>query len=377
VSVIIACRNEAEHITKSLDSALHQEEPEGGYEVIVADGMSDDGTRKVLKRMEAGSWEMGVGNPTSVRRPASFDSQREIARSSVRGPALRVIDNPGKIASTGLNAAIRVAKGSVILRMDAHTEYAPDYVRRCVEVLESTGADNVGGPSRTKPRTYLERVIAAAYRSPFSVGPARFHDADYEGYLDTVTYGCWRKDAFDRFGYFDEELVRNQDDELNLRLLRAGGRIWQNPAIRCWYSPRATLGGLFRQYMQYGFWKVPVIRKHRLPGSWRHLVPVAFVTGNVALVAAMAIAAASGAREWFEGVAAVWLALAAAYAAAIAAASVAAARGRGWRILPYLPAAFAAFHVSYGLGFAAGLLRFAARPGQPLVAESAFTRITR
>jgi GT2 family glycosyltransferase len=347
ISIVVACRNERAHIRAFLDSLLAQDTGGMGWEAIIADGMSDDGTRELLEEYCAGR------------------------------PQIRVIDNPGRIVSTGLNAAIRAARGEIVLRMDVHTVYAPDYCRKCVETLEETGADNAGGPARTRAQGVRARAIAAAYHSRFSTGGARFHDEDYEGWADTVPFGCWRKTTLERLGLFDESLVRNQDDELNLRLLRAGGRIWQNPAIRCWYSPRATLGGLFRQYMQYGFWKVPVIRKHRLPGSWRHLVPVAFVTGNVALLAAMAIAAASGAREWFEGVAAVWLALAAAYAAAIAAASVAAARGRGWRILPYLPAAFAAFHVSYGLGFAAGLLRFAARPGQPLVAESAFTRITR
>jgi cellulose synthase/poly-beta-1,6-N-acetylglucosamine synthase-like glycosyltransferase len=346
VSIVVACRNEMADIRSFVDSLLAQDAGSLEWEAILADGMSEDGTREFLEEYCAAH------------------------------PRVRGISNPGRIASTGLNAAIRAARGEIVLRMDMHSIYAPDYVRQCVQTLEETGADNVGGPARTRAQGLRARAIAAAYHSRFSTGGARFHDEDYEGWVDTVPFGCWRKTTLERLGLFDESLVRNQDDELNLRLVRAGGRIWQNPAIRCWYLPRATLGALFRQYMQYGFWKVAVIRKHRLPGSWRHLVPVAFVTANAALVTATAIAAASGARGWLVGTAALWLALAGAYLAAILAASFAAAWRRGWAILPYLPAAFATFHVSYGLGFAAGLLRFASKPG-PLLAESAFTRITR
>ena len=347
VSVVVACRNEMADIRAFVDSLLAQDTGGLQWEAILADGMSDDGTRQFLEDYCAGH------------------------------PRVRVISNPGRIVSTGLNAAIRAARGQIVLRMDMHSVYAPDYIRQCVATLEERGADNAGGPARTRAEGLRARAIAAAYRSRFSTGGARFHDEDYEGWVDTVPFGCWRKATLERLGLFDESLVRNQDDELNLRLLRAGGRIWQNPAIRCWYSPRAALGALFRQYMQYGFWKVAVIRKHRLPGSWRHLVPVAFLTGNAALIAAMAIAAASGAWSWFEGTAVVWLAVAGAYLAAVLTASLAAARRCGWAILPYLPAAFVTFHVSYGLGFAAGLLQFVSKPGQALVAESAFTRITR
>lgn len=214
------------------------------------------------------------------RRVSSFippDSPSGLRSHPSSLSRLRLISNPGRITPTGLNAAIRGAQGDIIIRMDAHTEYAADYVRQCVEVLETTGADNVGGPAQTKAETYMEKVVAAAYHSPFSVGGARFHNVNYEGWVDTVTYGCWRRETFERFGYFDEELVRNQDDEHNLRILRGGGKIYQSPKIQSWYRPRGSLTALFKQYMQYGYWKVRVIQKHKLPASWRHLVPGAFV----------------------------------------------------------------------------------------------------
>ncbi len=189
-------------------------------------------------------------------------------------PSVRVIENPERIAPTGLNRAILAANGEYIVRMDVHTRYADDYIVRCLEVIRSTGATNVGGAARTEATEWVPRAIAAAYGSAFAVGGARFHFPDYEGAVDTVTYGCWRRDNLIRLGLFDVEFVRNQDDELNLRIVRSGGLVWQSPSIISWYRPRRSLGHLFRQYFQYGFWKVAVIRKHRLPASWRHIVPL-------------------------------------------------------------------------------------------------------
>jgi GT2 family glycosyltransferase len=233
--------------------------------------------------------------------------------------------------------------------MDAHTEYAPDYLRQCLAVLEQTGADNVGGPARTKARTYLQSVISAAFHSPFAVGPARFHDRGYEGYLDTVTYGCWRREIFDRIGYFDEELVRNQDDEFNLRLIRAGGKIWQSSKIKSWYAPRPSLRSLWRQYMEYGYWKVRVIQKHRLPASWRHIVPGGFLL----CLSALAVLA-----PWWHAALRAWIALLSLYAISTVAASVATAARHGWRTLPLLPLVFSCYHFSYGWGFWRGMVDF-------------------
>jgi glycosyltransferase involved in cell wall biosynthesis len=345
LTIIMACRNEARHIRQLLESLLTQETHGMTWEAIIADGMSNDGTRELL------------------------------AEYSSRDARLRMIDNPRRVVSPGLNAAIREARGGIILRMDAHTLYAADYCWRSVQELRRTGADNVGGPARTRTQGTRARAFAAAYHSPFSTG-ARFHDETYEGWVDTVPYGCWRKETLERLGLFDETLVRNQDDELNLRLTRTGGRIWQSPAIVSWYSPRAALGALFRQYFQYGYWKAAVMRKHRLPGSWRHLVPVTFVLANIFLFAACAVTVTAG--SWEFGLAIrLWLAMVAAYAAANLTASVVAASKFGWATLPYLPAVFTVYHFSWGLGFLAGFRWFLPNAGRAPADESFFTRITR
>jgi glycosyltransferase involved in cell wall biosynthesis len=321
ISIIMACRNEASHIVSVLDSMLWQERIPGlTREFVIADGMSDDGTFAILKEYEQ------------------------------RHPEVRVMLNTGRIVSTGLNSAIRGSTGKIIVRMDAHTEYAPCYVRRCVEILQATGADNVGGPARTRSTGWLGGAIAAAYHSRFACGGAAFHDSGYEGYVDTVPYGCWTRELFERIGLFDETLVRNQDDEFNLRTIRSGGKIWQSPVIMSWYSPRSTIRDLFRQYFQYGFWKVAVVRKHRLPASWRHLVPSAFVSALMFLpiAALLATLSDSPARQVFWMV---WLMLVATYFTGTLVAALAAARQSRWSYVFVLPVVFTTYHTSYGLGF--------------------------
>ena len=320
VTVVIPCRNERSHIEDCLRGILEQTPPPGGFEVIVADGGSDDGTRAILEQLAAAS------------------------------AGLRVIDNPRRIVSAGLNAAIRAARGRIIVRMDAHTRYAPDYVRECVAALAASGADNVGGPWVARGDRYLSRAIAAAFQSPFAAGGARGHDPDYAGPVDTVYLGCWPAATFRAHGLFDEELVRNQDDEHNLRLTRGGGRVWQSPRIRSWYTPRGSLVALFRQYSQYGYWKVRVIRKHHRPAAVRHLVPALFVaTLGLCLLGAP-----------FSGLLrALGLAALAAYLVGVLGAALATAARTEWRFAPVLPAVFAMYHFGYGLGFLQGLIDFA------------------
>ena len=272
------------------------------------------------------------------------------------------MDNPGRIVSTGLNACIVQARGEVIARLDIHTQFAPDYLARCIEQLARSGADNVGGPWVAQGTGPMGEAIAAAFQCRWVVGGARSRDRSYEGEVDTVYLGCWRREAFARFGLFDEALVRNQDDEHNLRLRMAGGRIWQSSAIRSVYHPRNSLRHLLAQQRQYGYWRPFVVRKHGQPGSRRQLVPALFV-------AALALAALL--LPWTPWPAAALLAL---YGGYLALASAAAARAAGaWRLLWRLPAVIAAFHIGYGWGTWRGLWDVL-RARAP---SSRFARITR
>ena len=325
VSIVAACRNEIKHIAGFLESVLAQHTDGFDLEVLIADGMSDDGTRDVLARFRA------------------------------RDSRLRVFDNPSLTTAPGLNGVIREARGEIILRMDAHTEYAPEYVLECIRVLEETGADNVGGAARTKSEGLMARAIAAAYHNPFASGGARFHNESYEGWVDTVPYGCWRRETLLRLGLFDEQLVRNQDDELNFRITRSGGKIWQSARIRSWYRPRGSLRQIFRQYLQYGYWKVAVIRKHGRVASWRHVMPPLFVVVNLLLpvIALAAMAAGMSAIASWVGKGEVLLIVA--YSASSIGAAGVSIRKHGFAAAALLPVVFPVFHVSYGIGFLWGL----------------------
>jgi len=336
VSIIMPCRNEARCIGAVLEEILqHQEEPQGGFEIIVADGLSSDGTR---------------------------DRVLALAQCD---PRIRLVDNPHRYTPHGLNAALAAARGEIIIRMDAHTAYAPDYLIRCVETLLVRNADNVGGPWVARGKGYWSRAIAAAFQSAFAIGGARGHRVGYEGPVDTVYLGCWRKDVFSRFGRFDEELVRNQDDEHNLRITRQGGVVWQSPVIRSWYVPRQSLYALFRQYFQYGYWKVRVIQKHQLPASLRHLVPGAFVS---ALLACLVAGPFYVPARWVGGV------LAAVYLACVLLASVVTGARSEWKLIPALPFVFPAYHLGYGLGFLQGVLDFAIIRRRPRFSATELTR---
>ncbi|AKJ31180.1 glycosyltransferase family 2 protein [Caldimonas brevitalea] len=335
VSVIVPCRNERHHIEAFCASVAAQRLPaDWGLEVVITDGRSDDGTRELLAEL------------------ASRDAR------------LVVIDNPGGIVSTGLNRALAKASGEVIVRMDVHTTYADDYIGQCLQTLATTGADNVGGPWHAEGVTPMQRAVAAAFQSRWLAGGARSRQLDYDGEVDTVYLGCWPRRSFERFGGFDETLVRNQDDEHNLRIVKGGGRIWQSPAIRSTYRPRAHLGALFRQYLQYGYWKPFVMKKHGQAASLRQLLPGLYVLVlGVSLLLAMC-----GVWPGLAG------ALAGAYAVAVLLASVLIARHTGLDLLWRLPAVIAAYHFGYGIGSVWGwcdVLR-GATTGRPR-----FSRLTR
>jgi hypothetical protein len=264
------------------------------------------------------------------------------------------VDNPGRIVPTGFNAALARAGGEVIVRVDGHTIIAPDYVSECVSALAASGADNVGGRMDAEGGGPVATAIALATSSPFGVGNSQFHYATGEHWVDTVYLGAWPRTVFERIGPFDAEMVRNQDDEFNYRLNAAGGRILLTDRIRSRYYSRASLRTLFRQYRQYGLWKVRVLQKHPRQMRARQFVPPVFAA---AVLGGAALAPVSRAGR------SAWLGALAAYALAALGASLSLARRSSWRHLPVLPAAFAAMHAGYGTGFLAGLVKFRRRWG--------------
>ena len=344
VSVIVPCRNERDHILPFCQSVAAQSVPEGwALEVIVADGLSDDRTRDLLT---------------------------EWCRHD---PRFQMIDNPGRIVSSGLNRCIEQARGDFIVRLDVHTVYAPDYIAWCLTTWQATGADNVGGPWRAEggqgSEHVVQRAVAAAFQSRLVAGGARSRDLAFEGEVDTVYLGSWPRQTFERFGGFDETLVRNQDDEHNLRIHKGGGRIWQSARIRSTYVPRASVGDVFRQYRQYGYWKPFVMHKHGQAASVRHLIPGLFVAA-LAVLLLLSVLLPSFLGELAGGLLSLLVLL---YVLAVGGISLQIARSEGQDLLPYLPAVIAAYHFGYGLGSLRGWYDVLVR-GRP---DPSFGRLTR
>lgn len=326
VSIIIPCRNEARYLGPCLDSILGSAFPIHRLEVLVADGMSTDGTRELA------------------------------AAYARRYATVRVVENPRRITPTALNRALAAARGDVIVRMDAHVVYPPEYVPRLVAALAETGADNVGGVVVTRPGgdTPVARAIAAALAHPFGVGNSYFRiGTRVARRVDTVPFGCYRREVFDRVGPFDEELVRGQDEELNHRLLRRGGRIVLLPDVVSYYYARASLRDVARMFFQYGYYKPLVVQKVGAVLTVRQLVPAAFV-GTLGAAAALA--------PWIPPARVALVAIAATYAGAVAIAAAHALPRLGLRAAAWLLAVFPAMHVSYGVGFLRRVAELLLRP---------------
>lgn len=320
VSVIMPVRNEAAFIERSVSSVASQDYPHDCLEILIADGMSEDATREII---------------SSLQR---------------RHPNVKVIDNPGKIVAAGLNAALRQAKGEIIVRVDGHCEVAPDYVHRCVWHILHDDVEAVGGPVETIGESRTARVIATAMSSRFGVGGSAFRVTNSgTQFTDTVAFPAYRRSVIDRGGPFDEELVRNQDDEYNYRLRKFGVKILLASDIRSRYYSRATLAKLGSQYFQYGYWKVRVMQKHPRQMQLRQFVPPLFVVVLLAGLLMMPIFPAAG---YFTAL------IVGVYAVAVITASILSARRSNWQLLPLLPIAYTTLHLAYGSGFLFGLMKF-------------------
>lgn len=314
VSVVMPVLNAAATVAGAVAAALDQDYP-GEVEVVIAHGPSRDETAEVLDRLAA-------------------------------DPRMRLVTNPSGGTAAGLNAAIAASRGEVIARCDAQSRFPRHYLRRAVEILADTGADNVGGTQAAEGTGFLQRAVALAQTTFLGVGDARYRTGGAPGPVDTVYLGVFRRTALERVGGFDEGQVRNQDYELNWRLRQSGGTVYFHPDLAVAYTPRAALAPLWRQYWEYGTWKRVMLRKHPASLRWRQLAAPGLVAGLMW----------SGAMLFTPWRWAAALVPGAYLAALLATVAFEAARRRDPAALA-LPLVLPTMHLAWGLGFLMGRAR--------------------
>jgi succinoglycan biosynthesis protein ExoA len=258
VSIIVPCYNEQSTIHLLLEALCEQTYPRTEMEVIIADGLSTDGTRDVISAFQKAVPDLSV----------------------------RIVDNPRRYIPSALNRAIEAARGEFIVRLDGHSKPYPDYVTNCMAAHLAGRGDNVGGIWEIRPGadTWVAKSIAVAAAHPLGVGDALYRHANYAAEVDTVPFGSFRRVLIERVGPFDESLLTNEDYEFNVRIRKAGGKIWLDPSIRSVYFARATLLELIRQYWRYGFWKWRMLRRYPDTLRWRQALPPLFVLSLLGLV---------------------------------------------------------------------------------------------
>ncbi len=325
ISIIIPCYNEQGTIGKLLESIYSQTYPRHDLEVVIADGMSTDGTRAHIAHFA--------------------DSHPDLH--------ICVVDNPKRIIPAGLNCALAEAQGEIILRLDAHSMPRPDYIEQCVGDLQAGLGENVGGVWEILPgaETWMAKSIAAAAGHPLGAGDALYRHADRPAEVDTVPFGAFKRELLALIGLFDETLLTNEDYEFNTRIRRSGRRVWLDPAIRSMYFARPTLSALARQYFRYGYWKWHMLRRY--PGSlrWRQALPPAFV---LSLVLGTILAFFSSFLQILL------LAEVCLYLLVLLAAGVQAAlKQKKAFLIIGLPLAIAAMHLTWGSGFLWSIIKTA------------------
>ena len=273
VSIILPVRNEGKFIVNCLQSIAAQDYPKENMELLIVDGLSTDSTAQKIEEFR-------------------------IQNSEFR---ILVLENPKQTVSAGRNIALRASKGDLVMCMDAHALYSPDYISSCVEVMEAIGAANVGGHMRALPadNTALAYASVLANDSPFGLGGGLFHDPSYEGFAETVWMGCYKKEALNKVGLYDERRTRTEDIDLNRRLMEAGYKIYLSPKIKAWYFPRANLTDLWRQRWADGCEITRFLPDNPKAPRLRHFIPLIFVS-TILLLSALSLSGL-GAALWGRG----------------------------------------------------------------------------
>ncbi len=315
-TVIVPARNEEHFIEECLRSLVEQDYPQHKLEILVVDGLSEDSTIDVVKNLA-----MTCAN-------------------------IKILQNPKRIIPAALNIGIRHSTGVIILRADAHTIYAPDYVRKCIELLLKTGASNVGGVITPIGKNLLSKSIAIAVSSPFGVGNAYHRFARKEMWVDSVAFGCWRKSTLLSLGGYDETYLANEDYELNYRLRSNGGKVFLSPSVKSSYFSRNSLRGLIGQYFRYGTWKVKMLLAHPEAIVCRQAVPPLFLIVLFASFCAIPFSTLP------------LILVAVPYALLNIFFSCRSALKHGLKCALLLPFTFLAIHISWGMGFFNGISSF-------------------
>lgn len=329
ISGIVPCRNEKAHIESCVQSLLAQKTSLFELELLVVDGMSDDGTRDILVRLMR-------------------------ANSN-----LRMLDNPRRSTPAALNIGIQAGRGEYIAILGAHAEYGPSYLETCLKLLnEHPEVCCAGGPIISRGKGLFGQAVAVAMSHPLGVGNAKHRLPNYEGYAEGACFPMFRKRVFKEVGLFDERMIYVEDDELNYRLAQSGKKVFISPRAQCIYFVRESPGQLFSQYFRYGAGRVGVLRRYRVPASIRQLVPPVFI-GSLLI----GLIVGPWLPDWWRTLVFI---LPGFYAAALFAMAIGGIKSWGVVVAARFPLAVAIMHSSYALGFFSGALK-----GQPSLAAAA------
>lgn len=316
--------NERDYLERAVESVLAQDVP-GPTELVLALAPSSDGTTQLARDL------------------AAHDDR------------LILVDNPDAHIPVGLNLAIRRGAYPTIVRVDAHSQLDPDYTRRALTTLERTGAANVGGIMRAEGRTPFQRAVARAYNSPIGLGGGAYHGGAEEGPAESAYLGVMRRDVLEEVGLFDETIRRGEDWELNLRIRRAGYRVWFDPRLAVTYWPRESWPRLVRQFFATGRWRGELVRRYGRGNSLRFFAPPLLVVALVLAVVVGALQVSGVLAGWWAVAASVVYVPLVAYAVLIVAVSLGKGGGRGWRDKLWTAGVLPSMHLSWGAGFIAGL----------------------
>ncbi|MEU8225968.1 glycosyltransferase family 2 protein [Kribbella sp. NPDC048915] len=319
VSVVMPVLNEERHLEEAVGRVLDQDYP-GDLEVVLAIGPSKDRTQEIAEKL---------------------------AESDHR---ITIVPNPTGKTPAALNVGIAHAKHDILVRVDGHGALTDGYITRAVELLDETGADNVGGVMAAEGRTPTEMAVACAYRSRLGLGASTFHQGGKAGPADTVYLGVFKRAALERVGGFDETMHRAQDWELNYRIRKTGGLIWFSPDLSVTYRPRSSLSAVAKQFFHTGQWRREVIRRHPETASKRYLAPPIAVIG-LAVGTILGIIGLATGTAWLD----LGFLAPLGYALLLIAGSAVEGRYLPWKALAWLPLVCATMHVSWGLGFLVGL----------------------